>query len=175
MATSKSGGPTPPGTGPREEERRRPCESPAADEVVAEADEESFPASDAPGWIAQTTIGPPARRPAAGTGVPSPSGEDQPLDADARRIIVTESSCRACSVHTIYVHHENFPEMRVEDISAEQAALHLASRLEAAHAATVDSLHRDAVRQAIDDIRAFLDRQGASHVGRDVARHPKPS
>jgi hypothetical protein len=85
---------------------------------------------------------------------------------------VTESSCRACSIRTIYVYHENFPEMRIEDISAGRAALHLAGRLEAAHAAASDSLHRDAVRQAIDDIRAFLDRQGAAHVGRDASQHP---
>jgi hypothetical protein len=62
--------------------------------------------------------------------------------------------------------------MRIEDISAEQAALHLANRLEAARAATPDSLHREAVRQAIDDIRAFLDREGAAHVGRDAHQHP---
>jgi hypothetical protein len=62
--------------------------------------------------------------------------------------------------------------MRVEDISAGQAALHLASRLEAAYAAAADSLHRDAVRRAIDDIRAFHDRQGTAHVGRDASQHP---
>lgn len=172
MTTSKSGGPEPSAAGPRQDDRRQPEGPPPADEIVGEADEESFPASDAPGWITQTTIGPPARRGAAGAVHPSPTGEDRPMNADARRIIVTESHCHACTVHTVYVHHRNFPEMRIEDISAEQAALHLANRLEAARASAPDSLHREAVRQAIDDIRAFLDREGAAHVGRDAHQHP---
>ena len=172
MTTSKSGGPELSEVGPRHDDRRQPKRPSPADEIVGEADEESFPASDAPGWIMQTTIGPPAREASAGADQPSSFLEDRPLNADARRIIVTESRCHACSVHTVYVHHRNFPEMRIEDISAEQAALHLANRLEAARASAPDSLHREAVRQAIDDIRAFLDREGAAHVGRDAHQHP---
>lgn len=90
------------------------------------------------------------------------------MDKDPRRVIVTESCCHACSVHTVHVHHEHFPEMRIEDVSAEHAAKHLANRLEAARGTTSDSLHREAVRQAIDDVRAFLDREGPRHLGRDV-------
>ena len=52
--------------------------------------------------------------------------------ADPRRIIVTESCCQACDVHTVLVHHETFPEMRIEGLSAERAADHLADRLTAA-------------------------------------------
>ena len=43
------------------------------------------------------------------------------MNADPKRIIVTETCCHACSVRTVHVYHEHFPEMRVEDISAEHA------------------------------------------------------
>ena len=61
MTASKSGGPPPSGDEPRNDGRRQPDDQYPACDIVAEADEESFPASDAPGWIPQTTIGPPAR------------------------------------------------------------------------------------------------------------------
>ena len=44
------------------------------------------------------------------------------MSADPRRIIVTESCCQACDVHTVQVYHQNFPEMRIEGMSAERAA-----------------------------------------------------
>lgn len=94
------------------------------------------------------------------------------MDTDPRRVIVIDSRCHACSVHTVHVHHEHFPELRFEDISAEHAAKRLVNRLESARGAAPDSLHRETVQQVIDDIRAFLDREGPPHPGRDVQTQP---
>jgi hypothetical protein len=92
------------------------------------------------------------------------------MSADPRQVIVTESCCQACDVHTVRVHHQCFPEMQVEGMSAEQAADHLAERLTAALDSASDPSHYEAVRVAIDDTRAFLNREGAVHLARDLSR-----
>ena len=91
------------------------------------------------------------------------------MSADPRRIIVTESCCQACDVHTVQVYHQSFPEMRIEGLTAERAADILANRLTAALDSVSDPSHREAVRVAIDDTRAFLDREGAVHPARDLS------
>ncbi len=91
------------------------------------------------------------------------------MSADPRRIIVTESCCRACDVHTIQVYHQGFPEMRTEGMTAEQAAEHLADRLRANLDFVSDPSHSEAVRVAIDDSRAFLGPEGATHPARASA------
>lgn len=94
--------------------------------------------------------------------------EDRPMDADPRRVIVTEKSCHSCSVHTIEVHHAHLPELRLLDISAENAARRLVDRLEAAGTVASDALHRETVQRVIDDLHAFLNREGPPHLGRDL-------
>lgn len=89
--------------------------------------------------------------------------------ADPRRIIVTESSCQACDVHTVHVYHQSFPEMRIEGLTAERAAGFLADRLTAALDSVSDLTHSEAIRVAIDDTRAFLDREGSVHPARDLS------
>lgn len=90
------------------------------------------------------------------------------MDTDPRRVIVTEKSCHSCSVHTIEVHHAHLPELRLLDTSAENAARRLVDRLEAAGTVASDALHRETVQRVIDDLRAFLDREGPPHLGRDL-------
>ena len=41
------------------------------------------------------------------------------MSNDPRRIIVTESCCHTCSAHTVLVHHQTFPELEIEALSAE--------------------------------------------------------
>lgn len=91
------------------------------------------------------------------------------MSADSRRIIVTESRCGGCSVSAVVAYHQNFPEMRTEDASAELAARRLADHLAAALDNISNASRREEVQIAIDDARAFLDRDGCVHVGRDVA------
>ena len=71
------------------------------------------------------------------------------MSNDPRRmVIVTESRCPSCSVHTVLVHHQTFPELRIEGLSAEKAAGHLVNRLGAALDSTLDPLHREAIQHA---------------------------
>jgi hypothetical protein len=101
--------------------------------------------------------------------IPIYCDEDRPMSDDPKRIIVTESLCNACSIDTVHVHHEHFPEMRIEGRTAEQAAGHLVQRLAAALDTVSDPMHCEAVRLAIGDTRAFLDRGGAVHIARDIS------
>jgi hypothetical protein len=195
MTTSQSGAASPPGAGPRNDngEQRLDDRSPA-NEVVAEADEESFRASDAPGWILQTTIGPPARGSAADLGCvpgypagglsaedrcwrgddsrcrPIPSRHDQNahMNTDPTRIVVTETRCRMCGVPIFQIYHQAFAVMRVEAASTEEAAGSLVNRLGAAVGDAADPLIREEVRSALADARAFLDGARYANPGRDV-------
>ena len=92
------------------------------------------------------------------------------MENDPKRVIVTEACCEACNIQTICVHHAHFPELRAEGVDAEAAASQLANRLSAAHDGVSDPGHREAIRVALADTRAFLDREGGPHVGRDAAR-----
>ena len=71
------------------------------------------------------------------------------MSADPKQIIVTERRCPSCSVHTVLVHHQTFPELQIEGLSAEKAAGHLVNRLGAALDSTLDPLHREAIQHAL--------------------------
>ena len=90
------------------------------------------------------------------------------MSADPKRIIVTESRCPSCGVHVVLIHHEAFPEMRVEALSAERAAGHFVNRLKAILDSASDPSRREAILCALADAQAFLDREGAAHIARDI-------
>ena len=97
--------------------------------------------------------------------VPGGAGE-QSIAADPRRIVLTESCCQGCGVHVVLVHHESFPEMRIEALSAGRAAEHLANRLEAILDSATEPSSRETVLGALADARSFLG--GIAHVGQNV-------
>lgn len=88
---------------------------------------------------------------------------EQSIDADPKRIVLTESRCQVCGVHAVLVHHESFPEMRVEALSVERAGEHLANRLEAVLDSATDPSSHETVLRALADARSFLG--GIAHVG----------
>ena len=93
------------------------------------------------------------------------------MSADPKRMIVTESRCHACDARSFLVHHQTFPEMRIEAMSADRAARQLANRMESALGMVSDPQNREAVRLAIDDARAFVDWERGAHSGCDVHGH----
>jgi hypothetical protein len=92
------------------------------------------------------------------------------MNGVTNRIIVTDGLCCACSIDTVQVHHENFPEMQVEGRSAEEAVDILSDRLTAALDSVSDHVHRGAILSALADVRTFRLREGNA---RRV--HEKPS
>jgi hypothetical protein len=90
------------------------------------------------------------------------------MNADPGNVIVTENACQSCGTDTIHVHHQSFPEMHIGGRSAGEAAERLAQRLESSLDVVADQAHREPVRQAIADIKAFLDRKGGIHPARDL-------
>ncbi len=79
------------------------------------------------------------------------------MKGDPRRILVSADSCDACSSDLVRALHTRFPEMQVEDATAEFAVQLLEARLEADLNRISDAAHRKILQDAADDARAYLE------------------
>lgn len=76
---------------------------------------------------------------------------------DPRRILVFEDPCDDCGSRMIHALHARFPEMQVEDATAEFAVELLAVRLATDLDCISDPAHRKILQDAVDDARAYLE------------------
>lgn len=77
--------------------------------------------------------------------------------ADPSQVIVTTEECTRPSVHTSYVHHRDFPEVRGEGESLKEAADRLVERLSLGFDHAPSQWRQESLRQAIEDVRAFAE------------------
>jgi hypothetical protein len=77
------------------------------------------------------------------------------MDTDTNRVVVTISSTSIAAS----VHHRDFPEIRAEAGSPEEAASLLVNKLVCALDSALTDWRRQTLDQAIADVRAFVEQK----------------
>jgi len=67
--------------------------------------------------------------------------------------IIRASTCICSSVHTVTVHHRNYPELAAEAVTAGRAVAQLERLLELALDYDSETWRREALQQAVSDVR----------------------
>jgi hypothetical protein len=75
------------------------------------------------------------------------------MEVSLGNLVVHESTCICSSVHTVTVHHRSFPELAVEAGTTDRAVTHLERLLERALDYGSETWRREALQQAVDDVR----------------------
>jgi hypothetical protein len=75
------------------------------------------------------------------------------MDTDVNRVIVTKSGTST----TVFVHHRDFPEIRAEGGSPEEAASHLINKLARVLDSALTDWRRERLDHAAADVKAFVD------------------
>jgi hypothetical protein len=75
------------------------------------------------------------------------------MDTDLNPVIVTISGTSTAAT----VHHRDFPEIRAEGGSPQEAAAHLVNKLACALDSALTDWRRQNVDHAIADVRAFME------------------
>jgi hypothetical protein len=82
------------------------------------------------------------------------------MTSHPNQVIVSTEDHVYASVHLSCVHHRDFPEVRGEGGSPEDAAARLAVLLSQTLDNTPSDWRREIVQQAIEDVRAFVEQGG---------------
>jgi hypothetical protein len=77
------------------------------------------------------------------------------MDFERANVVICESTCGCSSVHTVTVHHRSYPEIAVEAMSVARAVEHLERLLTRALDYDVDPSRREALEQAVADVRRY--------------------
>ncbi len=89
------------------------------------------------------------------------------------RVIVSDGLCNCCSVHTLTVHHRDFPEVVSEALTPREGAERLVASLARALDGAPSPWHAEDVRRAIADVEEFT--AGFTGSARpDAAEQPDP-
>lgn len=75
------------------------------------------------------------------------------METDLTRVIVTTSGYSTSAS----VHHRDFPEIRAEGGSPQEAAEYLVNKLACALDSALTDWRRETINQAIADVRAFME------------------
>jgi hypothetical protein len=81
------------------------------------------------------------------------------MTSDPNQVIVTTEDYPFHSVHSLSVHHRDFPEVRGEGGSPEDAAERLTELLSRTLDSAQSDWHRVMLERAIEDVRAFAKRE----------------
>lgn len=76
---------------------------------------------------------------------------------DQSCLIVEDALCVSCSVHTLRVHHREFPEIRAECGSVTEGVTHLIGQLTCARENIESQWHRELIDRAIAEVTDCLD------------------
>jgi len=75
------------------------------------------------------------------------------MELDYENTIISESTCGCSTIHTVAAHHRRYPEIAVEAITAARAVEHLERLLLRALDYEAEQWRREALQQAIVDVR----------------------
>ena len=90
------------------------------------------------------------------------------MGTDRNRVVVASGVCDCHTIHSTHAHHRDFPEIQAEGESPAYAAARLINQFAGVLDTASDRWRREAVEQAIADVKAFVE-----HEARDL-EHREP-